>query len=704
MNRIPHRPEIRPAFRFRLRWIAMLALLLCGFTGRANERTEILWDIYGVPHIYAKNARELFYAFGRAQMTNHGDLILKLYAQARGRASEFGGKAYIDSDRIVHLFDLPQRSAEFYLDQPEDYRICLDAFAEGINDYLLEHPGSIVEAYRNIAPVSAIDVIGHVLRVTFLEFLAGEEISKANRMAAAGSNAVAIAPMKSASGNAMLLINPHLPWQDHFMWFESHLNFPGYSVYGISLVGMPSIVMGFNRVLGWAHTINPIDAADRYELRLAGDHSYLFDGDTLPFERRSVTIKVLMEDGTVGQKDLELLRSIHGPVVGNTPDRAYAVRIAGIDNTGLMNQYFDMGRAGSLEEFESALKRMQIPMFNIIYADRNGNIFYLFNGNIPVRNTGDYTFWRGTVDGSNSEFLWTRTHPYADLPKLKNPATGFIQNCNDAPWSCTFPFLLSPADYPPYFSSSSFSLRAQRATNLVKDDPAISFDQLVEVKHNTEMEAAHRFLDDLLLAVEEYPEPLANEAARVLQEWDLKTEVSSSGAVLFARWWEKIDHRMYGYAWDQEAPLETPDGIQLRRKAVELLTEAAGEVLAKYGTLDIPWGKVHRFRMNGIDLPANGGPGDQFGLFRTIYFREGSDQIKTAVAGETFTAIVEFGPETRAMVALSYGNATQPGNKHAGDQLVLMSEKRLRPALLERKEVMLHLEKQESLQLSEKSY
>ena len=238
----------------------------------------------------------------------------------------------------------------------------------------------------------------------------------------------------------------------------------------------------------------------------------------------------------------------------------------------------------------------------------------------------------------------------------------------------------------------------------MKDDPAVSFDQLVEVKHNTEMEAAHRFLDDLLTAVEEYPEPLASNAARILRQGDMKTEVSNPGAVLFAAWWEKMDHRMFGTPWDQDAPLETPDGIRDGRKAVELLTEAAGEVLSRHGTLEIPWGEVHRFRMNGIDLPANGGPGDQFGLFRTFYFQETPDNKRTAIAGETFTAIVEFGPETRAMVALSYGNATQPGNKHAGDQLVLMSEKRLRPALLERKEVMLHLEKQESLQLSEKSY
>jgi len=664
--------------------------------GQEPGETEILWDTYGVPHIYGKNAPGVFYASGRAQMACHGDLILKLYAQARGRASEIGGETYLESDRLVHLFGLPERSAAFYRAQQDEYRACLDAFVKGMNDWIGANPLTVGDPYRGVAPVQATDVISHALRITFLEFLAGDEIYSAHRMADAGSNAIAVSPLKSESGNAMLLINPHLPWYDHFIWFESHLNYPGYNAYGISLVGMPSIVMGFNTFLGWAHTINPVDAADRYELTLVEDHSYRFDGQILPLEKRSVSIKVRQGNGRLEERDLELYCSKHGPVVGMKGDRAYAIRIAGLSNTGLMQQYFDMSRADDLAEFERALKRMQIPMFNIIYAGRDGNIFYLFNGNIPVRKTGDFSFWRGTIDGSSSGYLWTRTHPYRDLPKLKNPPTGFIQNCNDAPWSCTYPFMLDPADYPAYFSSTSFSLRAQRATRLVKDHATISFDQLAEAKHNTEMEAALRFLDDLLQAVEEYPEPAATEAARVLGQWDMKTEASSSGAILFAAWWEKMNHSMFGIPWDPVSPLETPDGIRDGRKAVELLTEAAGEVMAKYGRLDISWGEVHRFRMNGIDLPANGGPGDQFGLFRTIYFQEGPDHQKTAVAGETFTAIVEFGPKTRAMVALAYGNATRNGNRHIGDQLVLMSEKRLRPALLERPEVMLHLERMES--------
>jgi acyl-homoserine-lactone acylase len=684
----------RPVWYKQLIWFALLATCAC--RAQVSPNSEILWDTYGVPHIYAESARDMFYAYGRAQITHHTDLILKLYAQARGHASETMGEDLVESDRLVHLFDLPGRAEALYSEQPEDYRSCLDAFATGINDYILANPLTVSEAYRGIAPVTATDVIGHVLRVMYLEFLAGEDIHGIRREASAGSNAIAIAPLKSESGNAMLLINPHLPWYDFYTWFESHLNYPGYSVYGIALVGMPSIVMGFNRNLGWAHTINPIDAADRYELTLESDHSYRFDGEIVPFDRRSVSIRVKQKDGTLAERELELLYSKHGPVVGRKAGRAYSLRIAGI-STGLMKQYFDMGSARDLEEFEHALKQMQIPMFNIIYADRDGNIFYLFNGNIPVREKGDFSFWKGTIDGSSSEHIWNRIHPYGDLPKLLNPPTGFIQNCNDAPWSCTFPFLLNRTDYPSYFSSNSFTLRAQRATLLVKDDPAVTFDRLQEYKHNTLMEAAARFLDDLLQAVEEYPEPVACKAAEILERWDMQTEVSSRGAVLFAHWWEKMGGRRPGTPWDPGAPLETPDGIRERKEAVVLLAEAAGEIQARYGALDIPWGEVYRFRMNGIDLPANGGPGDQFGLFRTIYYQDSPGHKKTAVAGETFTAIVEFGHKTRAMVALSYGNASQKGNKHVGDQLVLMSEKRLRPALLERDEVLQHLERQESL-------
>ncbi|MBE0666682.1 MAG: penicillin acylase family protein, partial [Bacteroidales bacterium] len=331
----------------------------------------------------------------------------------------------------------------------------------------------------------------------------------------------------------------------------------------------------------------------------------------------------------------EFLSSKHGPVVGQNGEKAYAVRIAGLHNAGIFEQFHRMSAAKNLIEFESSMKMLQLPMFNIIYADREGNIMYLFNGNVPVRSTGDFAFWKGSVDGTDTKLIWNKIHSYNDLPKVINPSTGFVSNCNDAPWTCTEPMVLNPDEFPAYMSSRGTFLRAQRAVNMIKEDQSITFEELVNYKHDTRMEAAIRFLDDLLAAVEKYPDAKASEAAKVLGRWDMKTECDSRGAVLFAAWWDMVRGNMFAVPWSPAHPNSTPDGLNDPVQAVELLKKAADDVLNKYGSLDVKWGDVYRFRINDIDFPANGGPGD-YGIFRTVNFAPGPDNKKLAVHGETY--------------------------------------------------------------------
>ena len=677
--------------------ILVLSFSGCGVDGQ-NKQTEILWDTYGVPHIFGKNNQEMYYAFGWAQMHNHADLILKLYAQGRGSAAEFWGEEFLDSDKLVRLFDLPGRAKKVYLENDSEFRSYLDAFVKGINEYANTHPDAIDKTAKKVLPVTIEDVIAHTLRITCLEFLAAEDIYISKKSTDAGSNAIAISPSKSASKNALLLINPHLPWSDYFLWFEAHLTSDKFNAYGVSLVGMPSITMAFNENLGWAHTVNPIDASDRYELTLQ-DEGYILDGKTLEFETKQVQIKVLQDDGSLAENNFTFRYSQHGPLIGQKDKKAFAVRIAGLDNVKIFEQYHKMAVAKNFTEFESACKMLQNPMFNVIYADRDGNIFYLFNGNVPVRDVGDFYFWRGTIDGTKSKYIWEKTHSYEDLPKLLNPATGFVQNCNDGPWTCTYPTLINPKDYPAYMSYQGMPFRPQRAVNMIKDNQSVSFDQLIGYMHNTGMETADRFLDDLLAAVEKHPDTTAIKAAEILKSWDKSTDVKSSGAVLFAAWWDKVRGNMFLIPWDSKEPATTPDGLNDPKQAVELLIKAFGEVQNKYGSANIAWGDVNRFRMNGIDYPANGGAGD-YGIFRTVYFADDRDNKKLAIAGETFIAVTEFGDKVKSMVSLSYGNATQPGNKHIGDQLKMMSEKKLRPALLEKADILLNLEEKEILIIS----
>jgi acyl-homoserine-lactone acylase len=414
-----------------------------------------------------------------------------------------------------------------------------------------------------------------------------------------------------------------------------------------------------------------------------------------------VVIKVLQDDSSIVDKEIKLKYSQHGPIIFEHGDKAYALRIAGLDNDSYFYQYHKMGKSDNFDEFEDALKMMQIPMFNVVYADKAGNIMYLFNGNVPERSEGDWKFWNDKVDGTRSDLIWHSYHDYGDLPKLFNPETGFVQNANDAPWTATYPLMLNSEDYPAYMSPEPeelpASFRAQRAINLIKDDDSISFEELVDYKLDTGMEVAERLLDDLLAVVEQYPDPVAVEAAAVLRNWDGGTNTDSKGAVLFARWIDKLGNDMYAVPWSIENPVTTPDGLKDPEKAVAILVEAADEIDIAYGSMDVAWGNVNRFRVGKIEFPGNGGNHD-YGVFRTMYFKAPKERnINYAFHGDTYVAVVEFGDNVRAKVLLSYGNSTQTGNRFMGDQLEMLSENQLRDAFLSKEVVLNNLAFKEEL-------
>jgi acyl-homoserine-lactone acylase len=662
-------------------------------------KTEILWDNYGVPHIYSKTNAGMYYAFGWAQMHNHADLMLQLYGEARGRAAEYWGQWYLRSDETIQKFNLGQVSQKVYEEQHLEYKSYLDAFVNGINAYAKAHPEAIGERYKQVLPVTPQDVIAHTINVISLEFVAPESIYASIRATLPGSNAMAIAAARSASKHAMLMANPHLYWGGSNTFFEAHLNAPGFNAYGATLLGMPVLAIAFNNNLGWTHTVNPNTASTRYELTLK-NNGYLLDGAVAPFETRTATIKIKQHDGTMKEEQLVCKYAKQGPVIGEKKDKAYAVRIAGLGNAFFNEQYHKMAKAANFAEFESAVKMLQMPMFNVIYADRAGNIMYLDGGDFPVRTEGDFGFWHDKVDGTSSKYIWTKTLPYKDLPKVFDPATGFVQNANDGPWTCTYPTVLDPKKFPPYIAPAGAlfprDFREQHAVNMVKDNHSITFDQLISYKLNTELETADRFLDDLLKAADQYPDSIGLKAAKILKLWDRHADADSRGAILFIQWWNDMNpESIYKNKWEFDKPVTTPNGLKNPQYSVKMLKQAANEMMKKFGSLDAPWGEFNRFRSGAIDLPGNGAP-STYGSYRAIEYQQDKGKFK-AVAGDSYVAITEFSTPIKAMVSLSYGNASQPGNKHVGDQLKLMSEKKLRPALLRRDEILKNLEEKEEL-------
>ena len=668
-------------------------VVACQSFGAPPRSTEILWDTYGVPHIYGKDVRSAFYAFGWAQMQSHGNLLLRLYGQARGRGAEYWGEEYLDSDKWTLTMGVPSRASSWYKAQNPTFRSYLDGFAEGINAYVKENPNLIDDSVEVVLPVKGEDVLAHLQRVLHFTFMVNPEqvLGISKQKSKAGSNGWSIAPKRSASGNAMLLANPHLPWSDLFLWYEAQITAPGIDTYGASLVGIPVLNIAFNDNLGWTHTVNTHDGWDAYELKLRAD-GYMYDGKVRPFETKTTQLKVKLADGTLRSEPLEIKSSVHGPVVTQKDDKPIALRVVGLDRPGTLEQWWDMGRAQNFSQFQEVLRRLQLPMFTVMYADRKGHIMHFFNGQVPVHSQGDFKYWQGLIPGDTSKTLWTKIHPYEDLPRVIDPPSGWLQNANDPPWTTTFPLAIKPDDYPAYMAPRFMDFRAQRSARMLDEDKKISFDEMISYKHSTRMELADRILDDLIPAARKYGNEVAVRAATILETWDRQANADSKGAVLFATWAIEIDFdKAFNKPWIERLPRITPDGLANPSGAVALLETAAAKVEKAYGKLDVAWGEVFRLKHGNVDLPGNGGDGD-LGIFRVIDFAPSTEGKFQPVAGDSYVAAIEFSKPVKAMALIGYGNATQPGSPHVTQQLPMMQEKKLRPVWRAREEIAAHLE------------
>ena len=304
-------------------WFLLFAVLLIPTMASAQEGeaptpgTEILWDTWGVPHIFAQDSESLFYAFGWAQMHNHADLILQLYGRVRGEAAQYWGADQLESDVTMHTVGVPEIGQAQYEAQNEEFKGYLDAFAAGMNAYAEANPDAIADEVESVLPVRNSDPLTLAYSNVTVAFVAGGAIGQSQAWSAgqAGSNAWAIAPERSASGNALLVENPHLPWSDIFTWFEAHLVAPDVNLYGATLVGLPGIEIGFNEYLGWTHTVNTYDGYDLYELSLTESAGYLLDGEEQAFDVQERTIMVLQDDGSLEEHTFPVVQSVHGPVI-----------------------------------------------------------------------------------------------------------------------------------------------------------------------------------------------------------------------------------------------------------------------------------------------------------------------------------------------------------------------------------------------------
>lgn len=662
---------------------------------------EILWDSFGVPHVYGKTEAGAFYGFGYAQAHNHGDILLRMYGESRAKAAEYWGEKFAKQDEWLIGNDVPARGLAWYKQQTPQMRADLDAFAAGVNAYAKANMDKLAPDVRQILPLSGVDIMTHAHKLMNFQYIASDRrvLSDPDANEAGGSNAWAVAPSRSSSGNAMLLANPHLPWEPGpLTYMEAHINAPGMAIYGATQVGLPVMRFGFNNDLGFTNTVNTMLGYTSFALTLA-DGGYMFDGKTMPFTTARKSYKVKQADGSLKTVTFTQRYAVQGPVFDLPGGKTtIAVKVAGLDRPGILQQYLDMGKAHDWAGFEKALRQMQVPMFNIVYADRQGHILYLDNGILPKHADGDVRYWSRPVPGDTSKTLWNDVHSYDEMPKVLDPVSGFVQNANDPPWLSTWPRVLDPKAFPAYVANvGPVSQRAQMSVKLLSEGPKFSFEQFIARKHETRSLMADRMIPALVQAAQGNDDPDIRMAIDMLKGWDHRNTADSRVALLFETWASIFSpnnftsQANYAVKWTIDDPLQTPRGLKDPAAAVAMLKQAVAKTKQLYGAVDRPYGDVSRFRVGDTSVPGNGGFGNT-GIFRTITWEPMKDGERKPRAGETWVAMVEFSTPMKAMGLMSYGSSSQPGSQHRGDQLKYLSEGKLRTLWIDRKDVEAHVE------------
>lgn len=653
---------------------------------------EIHRDKYGVPHIYGKTDVDVAYGLGFAHCEDDWDTLQEGLLLARGRLSEVQGREMAPFDFLVGWFRSQEIIEEAYYEQlsPEIRAMC-EAFADACNHYAALNPGKVW--LTDIFPATGKDVVaGFVIKTPLFFGLEREmrslfeptrqrEVSEKQASARGGgmltnglpigSNTFAVSPRRSANGETFLAINSHQPFTGPVAWYEARMRSEeGYDMTGGVFPGTPIILHGHNDHLGWAHTVNSPDLVDIYVLEVNPDNEnqYLFDGEWRDFEVREVAIRVRVLGRLKWTVKREALYSIHGPAL-RTPHGTYAVRYAGHGDIRQVEQWYRMGKATNLDEFREAMEMRAIPSFNVGYADREGNIWYLYNALLPIRAEG-YD-WRQYLPGDTSETLWTEYLPFSELPQVLNPESGYVQNCNNTPFRST-----SPAEDPREEDfSKTFGIethmtnRGLRALELFEADDTITWEAFNAYKYDLEYSRdsdAARLGEKLLEQVDPEGDEVVERALEVLREWDYRTNKENTAAAVAILTMEPIVRaELFGRT--------PPDAFKLFREKAHLLNDT-------FGRVDVPWGDVCRLVRGDVNLPLNGGPD----VLRAIYGSWDNERGHlVAEAGDCYFIMVAWDDEGNLLHSESihqFGSATlDETSPHYADQAPLFATERTKP-------------------------
>jgi len=720
--------------------LAALAAIHPLSTGAARslaDQVTIRRDNFGVPHVMAETEEAAAFGIGFAQAEDHPVELARRYVVAQGESAKVFGASAVESDfRMKRYGNYEVARARFHELTPL-FQAMMNGYAAGFNLYAEKHRKELpewvptfdgygvlamgrAEVMRfafNDAMISSVQLKHPVAQAAGLrgsvresekheqDISQGESFRNDDLL---GSNMWAISGSRTTSGNPILLGNPHQPWSA--LYWEAHITVPGkVNFYGSTFIGRPVLTTGFNEHLGWSHTVNYPDLADIFVLTLNRDNpdQYVFDGKPMPLTRKEITVEVKGPDGKLSQERRTYYYSHLGPIVHRTPKNAFALKSAILDEFRYYEEWYALSKSRNLQEFTATLKQNHIPMFNIAYADADGNIAYWWNGTVP-RRVDDGMDYSAEVPGDTGKYVWKELHKTEELPQLINPSGGYVQNCNDPPWWTSLRNLLDPTKYPSYTEPGHrLQFRSQMSLEMMEGQQKFSLEDVKRLKYNPKMLLADRVKADLIKALKSAANPSDDlkRGLAVMEAWDNTVARASRGGVLFRRFWDSyvgLSKTPYAVAWDSKKPGTTPRGLSNPEAAVTAFEDAVRWTRKTYGSEDVAWGDVHRVRLGDLDLPV-GGESGLYGLFRVMQFAAAPDG-KLVVGtvergkpmqggGDGWVFAVEFSKPIVAYSVLAYGETSNAASKHSTDQAALFANEGFKKALFSEAEIKTNLER-----------
>jgi acyl-homoserine-lactone acylase len=653
------------------------------------RQVEIIRTKHGVPHIRAENLRAAGYALAWLQLEDYGPGTALNVLRAHGEMGKLFGRDSMQSDFLAKR-ERAHAIQNFHRLDPET-RDIYDGFAAGVNRYVELHPAEFPQGMpTNFTgyDVAALDVGGPGFNAgrAFLNRLSqpprrdsvssrgsDNELYEDDPDDVVGSNAWAFAPSRTTSKKAILLRNPHLSWTAGY--YEAHMTVPGViDFYGDFRMGGPfAVIGGFNKHLGFATTNNAQRLSEIYALDVDPnkvDH-YLFDGTSIPLTRELITVEYKNGPG-LSSETREIWVSPLGPVIHRGNGKIYVVKSAGDGDFRAGEQFLRMMRATSLAEWKDAMRIRARMTSNFTYADRAGNILYVWNAALPKlpHPTGGDTI---AIPARETRDVWTQYVPFDSLPQFLNPKGGYVHNENDSPHFTNVREPIDTTNAYPNFEPPELNLRSQHAIELVNGNNKVSLEDVIRLKHSYRMLLADRVKPDLIAAVKATnPTGEVADAIALLEKWNNSVAPDSKGGTVFEVWWQRYsqgrpDSLRYAHPWKASDPLKTPRGLADPAHAATSFAWAVEETVRRFGRWDVAWGEVHRVRRGNVDVPVGGCTG-AIGCFRVLQFTRAPDGKLVASGGDGWVLAVEFGDVPRAYSILAYGESTRPESPWHADQ------------------------------------